>query len=292
MNGREFNLGLLTKYEYGSRNLKPKPGTRPAACFKVRSPHKWEWLYREEDLETANPNLPAIYPSHALVPPHLKTQNQLKQIGLKPKDNAKPHACLWWATDWLFFYHQDECVAREAEYVCKSNLRTYYFLSKTWISRLGAPDLEIENPHGRKFAPMQLYNKQRIFEFLAERAEEYAQWLERRQKYVAIFAVNRERIAAGQKTYLEFRETGRQERRVEQELHSSTGLEDRSALRTQSINCLRCASAYVGDCGFLCAIHEQRVIEHSMSRFYSQDFIERVALRSSNNYGFAALQTA
>jgi hypothetical protein len=158
MNGREFNLGLLTKYEYGSRNLKPKPGTRPAACFKVRSPHKWEWLYREEDLETANPNLPAIYPSHALVPPHLKTQNQLKQIGLKPKDNAKPHACLWWATDWLFFYHQDECVAREAEYVCKSNLRTYYFLSKTWISRLGAPDLEIENPHGRKFAPMQLYN--------------------------------------------------------------------------------------------------------------------------------------
>jgi len=57
-----------------------------------------------------------------------------------------------------------------------------YLLSAKWIKRLGAPDKECTNPHHQKFASMQLYSKQRVEAFLAEHAEEYARWLDERER--------------------------------------------------------------------------------------------------------------
>lgn len=44
---------------------------------------------------------------------------------------------------------------------------------------------------------MHLYSQQRVEAFLAEHAQEYARWLDERDRYVQIFEINRQCIEAG-----------------------------------------------------------------------------------------------
>ncbi|MFP4101227.1 hypothetical protein [Coleofasciculus sp.] len=98
---------------------------------------------------------------------------------------------------------------------------------------MGRPDLIRENPHHPSWTPMQLYSRQRVERFLADHAEEYSQWLDERDRYVAIFSSNREAIAQGHERYLEAR----------------------SKRKAQQQRCLRCASGCATRQGFLCAIY-------------------------------------
>lgn len=72
-------------------------------------------------------------------------------------------------------------------------------LSKTWIKKLGDPDLILDNPHYRNGSDMFLYKQSRVEQFLAENAEEYAKWLVDRDRCVAIFEANREKIESAMK---------------------------------------------------------------------------------------------
>jgi hypothetical protein len=80
---------------------------------------------------------------------------------------------------------------------------------------------------------MQLYSRIRVEQFLADHAEEYADWMDERDRYVAIFQENRDAIAIGQERYLEQRRKRKDQQRM----------------------CLRCASGCATNRGFLCAIY-------------------------------------
>ena len=118
-----------------------------------------------------------------------------------------------------------------------------------WIKRLGAPDKEIDNPHSYYY-PIKLYSRQRVESFIAERADEYCEWLDKRDQYVEIFEQNKDKIKAGQ----------------------NRAREAHNLVMEQQSRCLRCASsAFLGG-GIFCAIHPCGLEVEQMP---CQDFCER-----------------
>ncbi len=111
-------------------------------------------------------------------------------------------------------------------WLTKSTLKRTYLLSDGWIKKLGKPDKRLPNERWKRAAPIQLYSRQRVEKFLAENAEAYAQWLDKRDKYLAIFEANKEKIFA-----------------------------KRNLIKEQAARCLKCASGVAMDKGFFCAVH-------------------------------------
>lgn len=161
----------------------------------------------------------------------------------------------------VFLYHPDDCKWQpKDEWICKTTLKKTYLLSNKWIKRLGEPDIITENPHHRKFcggiippqtlpykfADMQLYSKQRVEAFLASHLYEYALWLDERDRYVAIFEINREKIEA-------LRASASKNRQIQKQ-----------ARREQTGRCLQCASGCARHAGFLCAIHPMGLDLHQI----------------------------
>lgn len=143
----------------------------------------------------------------------------------------------------VFLYHPDDCKWQpKDEWICKTTLSKTYLLSERWIKRLGEPDIITDNPHHRKFSDMKLYSKQRVEKFLAENAEEYAAWLDERDRYIVIFELNREKIEEGIQ-------------RVR---------EKKQRIKEQQSRCLRCASGCATKRGFLCVIYPLGLDEYQI----------------------------
>ena len=225
-------------------NLKPGSAI-PAGCIWDRT--GWTFLYRKEDCAIANPDLPPCY-DYSEVPPGLYTCHQLKKEHLDAS-TSQPRCCYrFWdkdKEDWVtvLLYHPDDCNWKPRDrYITKTTLKLTYLLSASWIKRIGKPDLVEENPHHHKFSDMQLYSKQRVEAFLADNAEEYALWLDERDRYLVIFELNRKKIEAGQQRLRE----------------------KKQRIREQQLKCLRCASGCATPKGFLCAIHPLGLDEHQI----------------------------
>ena len=250
----------------------------------------WIYLYdpTDEGFSILDPTLPHCYRSKDDVPDNLKSKRDLKSINLIP-GNATPKGCyrFWgkeeeeWVT--ILLYHAKDCQWEAADqYICKSTLRQTYLLSDRWIKQLGTPDLIQENPHHKKFAPMHLYSRQRVEQFLAEHAEEYARWLSDRNRYVAIFEQNREAIQAG---LANSREAQKREKILEQGRRHAEREAERFTSRLESgdfwaelkakdqaiaprreqmIRCLKCASGCATPQGFLCAIFPKGLEDHQI----------------------------
>lgn len=221
-----------TSYKLYKYNRKPE---KPLGC--IRHHESWIFLYDLEQCPIDDPSLPPYreYGSS----PELKTRSQLKKQNLIPGD-AQPRGFFrsWdekykdWDT--ILLWHPNDCQWQPSDnFIAKVTLRSRYLLSDGWIKRLGEPDKYAPNPHHEAYTPMRLYSRQRVEAFLAENVEEYCDWLENRERYVAIFEANREAIEQGRDRYLEVRK--------------KRSLQQR--------NCLKCASGCATSQGFLCAIY-------------------------------------
>lgn len=199
---------------------------------------QWDWQSKPK---TACPLLPRYDWNNK--PVHLQPRSDLEEQSLKPK--GMPIACIYLkkAKAWLWLYDTNDCDWQpQDQYLCKTTLKKTYLLSEGWIKQLGKPDLRVKNPHHRKFFKMQLYSRQRVEAKLAELAEEYAQWLDERDRYIAIFEKNRAAIVTGQAEY------------QKQKRHR----------RDQTQRCLQCASGCATSQGFLCAIHPMGLEVHQI----------------------------
>ncbi|MFP5274080.1 hypothetical protein [Coleofasciculus sp.] len=227
-----------------------KPGDKPHGC--IRHEGDWLFLYRWEECPIDDESLPPHCEyglSH-----ELKTLTQLKKENLAPRDDTQPRGFFRvWKEEWktVLLYHPNDCDWKPPDsFLTKGTLRNRYLLSKSWINRLGKPDLIRENPHHKSWTAMQLYSRQRVENFLADHAEEYSQWLDRRDRYVAIFKANTEAIKQGHTKYLEIK----------------------NKRKTQQKQCLKCASGCATSQGFLCAIYPVGLEDWQMP---CSDFVAR-----------------
>ncbi|AUB37420.1 XPA C- terminal [Nostoc flagelliforme CCNUN1] len=222
----------VIRYEYGSqpehlkslvnlhkKNLKPIAGTDPSGVIYLQKKGIYLWLYEEKDCKIADRNLPQIYEWDDRA--DLFTVGELRKQNLAPTPDIESDGVAWvWDEDnecgkWIPLYRTTSCQWQPKDnWLTKSALREKYLLSPSWIKELGKCDRKLKNPHGRNAAPIQLYSRQRVESFLADRPEAYAQWLDKRDRHIAIFEANREKM-----------------------LHS------RNLTREQTANCLRCASS-------------------------------------------------
>ena len=227
---KPINQELGDEVALYQQNLK---GIEPRAVFRCNN--RWDFLYRYDEAQIDDPTLPKyIDYSHRGA---LKTEGQLSKLNLTP-GAAQPRAFARWFSgkEWvtLLLYHPDDCEWESPDqFITLGKLRDRFQLSQSWINRLGAPDLITENPHHKYFAPMKLYSEQRITKFLADHAQEYSEWLDQRDKFVAIFEKNREAINQGKIKYEE----------------------KRKKRKNQEQQCLQCASSCATNQGFLCAIY-------------------------------------
>ena len=250
----------VTRYNWGSQpdylktesqlyacNLKPKKGVSRSACILLKR-HGEIDLYNTKDCEVKDPLLPKIYAWDGRS--ELKTAGELKKINLVPSEGIEPRGVAWvWDDEiacggkWIPLYHPDDCGWKAKDsYVTKTALKQKYLLSDSWIKRLGQANKLIDNPHGRNVAPIQLFSRQRVEQLLADNAEEYAKWLDKRDKYLAIFEANKEKI-----------------------------FQRRNLVRDQTAKCLRCASGCGTPQGFLCAIYPSGIQNMPCPDWFERD---------------------
>jgi len=210
-------------------------------------------LFHRDSFEVAEPFLPPTIANYDR-PVSLKTMDQLRQLDLRPAVGSIPKACYYLTSyssstvKFRLLYDVADCVEGfESAYITKTRLMKTYCLSESWLLALGDPDLTQSNPHYESAAPMQLYLRDRVEAFLANHADEYAAWLEDRNKRVAIAQV----ISAKAK-------------------------KKRALIREQTQKCVTCASAWVRDEGFWCAIHPKGWIDGVPDEFFCPDWQARL----------------
>jgi hypothetical protein len=214
-------------------NLQLKQSTKPIAARRdpLGDPN-CDLLFARTEFEECDPN---FYPIVSWDKNHRQGLKTLWEIGSKKlelKHGAKPAAVYFRSSHpdgecrWRLLYRVEDTQPVQPKYISKANLQSIYLISDGWLARIGEPDLLLDNPHGRYYAPMKMYASDRIEDFLSTHAQEYAQWLEGRGKRLAIA---RAIVAKSQATKL----------RIE----------------TQTQQCLKCAShsALLG--GTCCAIY-------------------------------------
>ncbi|MCC5640639.1 hypothetical protein LC593_33370 [Nostoc sp. CHAB 5844] len=252
---------LKDRVSLHKQNLQPKKGAEPSGCHYSMKRNEWIWFYDEKDCELSNPELPPILQWDDVG--ELKTVGQLKKINLAPSENIKPCAVAWvWDKDiewgvWIPLYHEDDCKWNPKDtWITKTQLKEKYLLSDAWIKRIGEPDRLLDNPHYRNAPSIKLYSRKRIEKFLADNAEKYAEWLDKRDRYIAIFEANKDKILAGFNAYKERCEVIKKD------------AEDmRKKIKEQTKMCLKCASGCSTPQGFLCVIHPMGLLDIPCSDF-------------------------
>jgi hypothetical protein len=214
-------------------NLQLKQPTKPIAARRdpLGDPN-CDLLFARTDFEECEPIFYQIASWDKNHRQGLKTLWEIGSKKLELKHGAKPAAVYFRSSypdgecRWRLLYRVEDTQPVQPKYISKANLQSIYLISDGWLARIGEPDLLLDNPHGRYYAPMKMYSLVRIEDFLSTHAQEYAQWLEGRGKRLAIA---RAIVAKSQATKL----------RIE----------------TQTQQCLKCAShsALLG--GNCCAIY-------------------------------------
>jgi hypothetical protein len=237
-----------------------KPGEKIYGC--VWSKEGWVYLYKWQECPIKDESLPP-YVGFG-VQHNLKTEGELKKENLVIGDAPPRGFYRVWDKGWttIFLYDPKECKWEAPDhYITKGKLQSAFELSDSWVKRLGKPDLICENPHYKNSNPMLLYSTKRVTNFLADHAEEYAIWLDKREKYVAIFEVNKEVIAEGRNRYNQIK---RKQKEKDNEF--------RNRRRQQTQECLKCASGCATNNGFICAVYPMGLDD---SQIPCIDFVKR-----------------
>lgn len=119
---------------------------------------------------------------------------------------------------------------------------------------MGDPDSLGVNPVDSRFAPVKLYSRYRVEQFLQDNADAYGQHLAKRERYLAVFEQVKNKLSSP-----ESRAKAAQTRKLHQRIEPITEQFDwnkkNEQVREQSLKCLRCASGIASDLGFICAVH-------------------------------------
>lgn len=199
---------LKYKWEVENLNLKVTNKTKVSGVIefwnKVNKTYYWQPVYKVEDCEKLDPSLPPVYSYNDRG--NLKFEWELNKLNLGPSEDSKPAGMVrWWDKEtetysWKFLYRVEDCGWKaKDDYLTKTTLKKRYLLSEGWIKKVGEPDIITENPHSPYAAPMQLYSRQRVEKYLAAHAEEYAKWLDKRDKLVDHYYKFKDKIEAKRK---------------------------------------------------------------------------------------------
>lgn len=214
------------------------------------------FIYLLSDTELVDKTIPPAYFFPDLSSrKNLISVTALRKAKQQPKQDARPVACALQFHGWENFYKlEDTEEGNRLQYITKTRLKDTYCLSKGWLQKLGDPDLVLPNPHYKRGVEMQLYLVGRVEDFLKERAEEYASWLERRDRLVA----NSKHLMLYQS----------QKNRVKQQ-HTQ-----KNRVKQQHKMCLCCAYSAVFEQGMICAVHPLEFPPGVPTDFYCPDYID------------------
>ncbi|NET47011.1 hypothetical protein [Okeania sp. SIO2B3] len=252
--GEDFEVNLYSINRRLKDNAKPIAYADYNDFSQSKRRDYSNYLYSLKDTEIVDPLLPPAYESSANIPKELNaiSEVEMRQKKLEPKQGAEPVAVTreWKKEDgefyryWLYYYN--ECDTQPGDslcYITKGRLKSEYSLSDGWLNKLGKPDLFLENPHYHRSPMMKLYKISRVRDFLKANAEEYAEWLVKRDKFV----INSKRLA-------EKRKIAKERRSHQNEL------------------CLKCQSSTFLDDGIFCAVHPMGLPEGVPEDNYCPDY--------------------
>lgn len=179
----------VVKFSAYQVNRRVKPNAEPIAYLsekhaKVRDEDYY--IYQRKQTQIIDKNLPSAYYTKTDIPDKTAiADTEMRKLNIEPKEGAKPIAVILGHHGWSYYYSlKDTQPGNGLQYITKTRLRDEYHLSKKWIEKLGKPDFFAENPHYKNANPMQLYLVGKVKQFLKDNAEEYAQWLSKRDKLV------------------------------------------------------------------------------------------------------------
>ena len=250
---------LYTEYKLPKWNLKPG-NAKPKAAIWHWTNQDWVFFYDRADCILLYPDLPTCYDeSEVLGGLHTKREWEKLEPNHAIAEDAIPVGCYryysrhkGWVTKYIFDRASLIWQPRD-RYICRTTLKKAYLLSDSWIKRLGQSDLT--TCHSTYKTPIYLYSKQRVEKFLADNAEEYATWLDERDRYLEIFEQNREKILAGAAKAVETRKFNKYVKLAKPIADQFDWDSSKRLVKEQMVKCLKCVSGKVMNRGFLCAIH-------------------------------------
>lgn len=243
----ELPKGAIWDFNLHRNNLIKKEDTKPIA-YHHKASFRHDYCYKIVDCEKWFKEVPdLILTKQEKDELGYKTKRQLEKVHLQAKPDARACGVYYWDKEegdgFAIFYHPEDTEFFAADqFLSKTTLKKTYLLSEGWIKRFGEPDKLADNPHSFTH-PIKLYSRKRLEKFLADNAEDYCIWLDKRDTYVAIFEKNRDKIA-----------------------------QVRDLIRNQQKMCLRCASSCALEKGLFCVIHPTGLERYQMP---CQDFYER-----------------
>ena len=255
---------LYTTYKLLKWNLKPGQA-RPKAAIWHWTNQDWVFFYDKSDCELIDTDLPVCY-DKSEIPEGLLTKREWskKEPNYVVAEDANPAGCYRYYSskryDWItqYLYNRASLTWHPRDrYICRTTLKKAYLLSDSWLHRLGKCDFTTS--HSTYKTPIYLYSKQRVEKFLADNAEEYATWLDERDRYLEIFEQNKEKILAGALKSAATRKKNSELKKIvrrAQPIAKQFNWDDTSEIiKQQMVSCLKCTSGCVLNRGFLCAIH-------------------------------------
>jgi hypothetical protein len=249
----------LMSIEDGLRsNLRLRESTKPVAMWESAVIKPSDLLFARDSFIECEPNFYPIVAWDIKARPGLRTVWEINSKQLELKSGVEPAAVYfsdYYGSEcrWRLLYAISDTQPKQPKYISKANLQAVYLISDGWLARIGEPDLMLENPHGRYYAPMKMYAISRIESFLSVHAQEYAEWLAGQGKRLDIA---RAVVAKSEAKSLK--------------------------LKTQTRMCLKCAShsALLG--GACCAIHPLGLPPGVPLDFYCPDFHARAVTQRSD----------
>lgn len=193
------------------------------------------YIYSLKDTLITDKTLPRAYKNTQDMPRNPISLKQMKEEKLEPKPDTKPIGIIGnyglvsgtMTLKWEYYYDKKDTQSGDGlNYITKKTLKSEYSLSEGWIKKLGEPDKIVPNPHYKKSPPMKLYQLLRVRKFLKDNADEYSEWLVKRDKMV----LNHRSNLALKGLYIQ-------------------------KLKYQNKLCLKCKFSTFSDDGVLCKMH-------------------------------------
>ncbi|MDJ0598115.1 MAG: hypothetical protein QNJ37_04660 [Crocosphaera sp.] len=122
------------------------------------------------------------------------------------------------------------------------------------IKRIGEPDIVTE--HDTYKTSIYLYSRKRVEKFIADNVDEYMEWLDKRDKYIAIFEQNRDKILAGAIKAQETRKLNKEVKKAKIIAQVWKLDDSRKIVKEQMVKCFTCRYGNATKIGFNCnALH-------------------------------------
>lgn len=270
---------LYFEKELEKLNLRLASHTNPTGCIKGTLERsdvafgngesskmicgEYSLLYDPAECQLVNSSLPPCYDKDRL-PPQLKSEWAWSKVEplFEVKEDVVAKGCFLLPKagnkyETVFLYDRSQLKIHDREvYLSKTKLKKHYKLSDSWLKKLGEPDNVETFKINDLNVEAHLYSRSRIEGFLSQYAEEYANHLEKRNVYLAIFEKNKDKLLSPQ-ARAKAKQTRKDKKKVKPVVREFGWDANNKLVREQSLRCLRCASGTVMGSGYFCAINPE-----------------------------------